>query len=219
MNRSLSLPSLVLSTAILTPLSGHAVIVNSAGVYALPGTTVAAEPQLAGTVLQDMITNYSFTGAGETVEGQIQHRVVRSVDGTIDFAWRIKPTGGTGDISAFRLSGFAGYNLNANWRIDGLGSAAPDSARSFGNGSINFLFNDNEVGRNPDGSLDTSYFFFLDTDAIHYDMSGTFDQLCAGSGCVSPLGNTFAPSEVPVPAAAWLFGSALVGLWGAKRKR
>lgn len=33
------------------------------------------------------------------------------------------------------------------------------------------------------------------------------------------LNNVSAVSEVPVPAAAWLFGSALLGLAGAKRKR
>ena len=39
-----------------------------------------------------------------------------------------------------------------------------------------------------------------------------------GRGSVGPAG-TWAAATVPVPAAAWLFGSSLIGLVGIKRKR
>jgi len=211
---------LLLSLATAAPLSALAVPMPVTGDYALSGTTVAARPELAGVVLEDRITAYSFSGAGETVSGEIQHRVVRSnLDGTIDFYWRIRPTGGTGDIHAFRVSGFGGYALDADWRIDGLGTAAPDIARNLGGGNVNFIWDSNEVGRDPNGGLDSSRFFFLDTDATHYAWSGQFDLLCESSGCISPLGTTFAPSEVPLPAAAWLFGSALLGLGSSAMRR
>jgi hypothetical protein len=40
-----------------------------------------------------------------------------------------------------------------------------------------------------------------------------------GNGLVTDTIFTFTTSEVPVPAAAWLFGSALIGLAGIKRKK
>ncbi len=197
------------------------VTLTAAGDYAIGGTTAAARPELAGVVLEDLITNYSFTGsAGQTLEGTIQNRVVRSIDGTIDFYWRITSTGGNDDIDAFRVIGFDGYSLDADWRIDGLGSSAPDVARYFGPGSgaINFLFGQDPVGIDAAGGYDSSRFFFLDTDAKYYDFSGQFDLVCADSGCISGQYQTFAPSAVPVPAAVWLMGSGLLGLFGFARR-
>lgn len=189
--------------------------VGSFADFSITGTTVAVRPELASVVLEDMISDFSLTGAGESFTGQIQNQVVRSVDGTLDFYWRIMPLSGTGDISAFRLGGFSGYTLDADWRIDGLGTVAPDVARYFGTttGEVNFLFA-NEVGIG-----DSSVFFFLDTQATHYSLTGQFDLLCADTGCISSLYPTFAPSAVPLPAAVWLFGSGLMGLIGVARRR
>lgn len=192
------------------------VSLTAAGDYAITGTTAAANPQLAGVVLQDTISNFSISGAGESLSGTIQNRVVRSsLDGTLDFYWRITPTEGTGDISAFRVLGFDGYDLNADWRSDGLGNVAPTTARYFGPGSgaVNFLFGKGQVGVG-----DGSYFFFLDTNATNYSMTGQFDLLCADNGCISQIYPTYAPS-VPVPAAAWLLGSGLMGLVGLRRRQ
>lgn len=190
--------------------------------YSITGTTVADRPELAGTVLEDYISDYSFTGSvGQILQGTIQNRVVRSIDGTLDFYWRIIPTGGNDDISAFRIGGFDGFSLNADWRTDGLGSAAPDIALYFGDGTgnVNFNFNLDQVGVDATGAMDESVFFFLDTNAINYDFSGNFDMLCAGTECMSSSYSTFAPSSVPVPAAAWLFGSGLIGLIGVSRRK
>ncbi len=206
---------------VLSSQAAWSVSLPVAGDYSISGTTAAARPELAGVVLEDLITSYSFTGsAGQTLEGTIQNRVVRSIDGTVDFYWRIMSSGGNDDIDAFRVIGFDGYTLDADWRIDGLGTASPDIARYFGPGSgaVNFLFDSDPVGLNAAGGYDESVFFFLDTDATHYDFSGQFDLLCAGTGCISSLYDTFAPSAVPVPAAIWLMGSGLLGLAGFARR-
>lgn len=208
------------ASMLLASSSAWSVPLTLAGDYAINGTTVADRPELGGVVLEDMISSYSFTGtAGQQLEGNIQNRVVRSVDGTVDFYWRIMPTGGNDDIEAFRVIGFDGFSLDADWRIDGLGSASPDTARYFGAGSgaVNFLFESDPVGVDVQGAIDDSVFFFLDTDAVNYSLTGQFDLLCADSGCVSESYATFAPSAVPLPAAVWLFTSGLLGLAGIGR--
>lgn len=203
-------------TGVLVSTQAWSVSLTTTGDYAISGTTVAANPQLAGLVLEDTISNFSISGAGESLLGTIQNRVVRSsVDGTLDFYWRITPTSGEGDISAFRVLGFDGYTLNADWRVDGLGSVAPTTARYFGPGSgaINFLFDGGEVGVGQ-----SSYFFFLDTNATSYSKTGQFDLLCANSGCISQLYETYAPS-VPIPQSAWLLGSGLMGVVSLRRRQ
>ena len=214
--------TLIAGALLLASSSTWAVSLTVGGDYAIGGTTSAARPELAGTVLEDYISNYSFSGtAGQLLEGTIQNRVVRSVDGTVDFYWRISPTGGNDDVNAFRVIGFGDFSLDADWRSDGLGTAAPDTARYFGAGSgaVNFLFDTNPVGVDATGAMDESVFFFLDTEATNYDFSGQFDMLCADTGCVSSLYSTFAPSAVPIPAAVWLFGSGLIGLIGIARRK
>ena len=73
----------------LSGLSAHAVLLNP-GDFAvpLPGTSVALEPQLAGSVLIDELIPFSFSaGVGlGNITGQVQQRIVQSsMDGTLDF--------------------------------------------------------------------------------------------------------------------------------------
>lgn len=181
--------------------------------FALPGTTLAARPELGGSVLDEMLHKFTFDGAGASLTLKVLSQVVRSdLDGTLDFYWRLTKVEGNGGIEAFRVDGFDGMTLDADWRMDDVGERAPGVARYFGStdGSVNFLFDDL-----PAGAGLTSYFFFLDTQARAYDKSGRFDVLCGPSECISDLFATFAPVVVPLPAAAWLFGSGLLGLIGA----
>jgi len=190
------------------------------GNQAINGTTVTDRPALAGTVLEDVSSSYSFSSPdGHFLTGNIQNRVVRSIDGTLDFYWRIMPVNGNASVSAFRVVGFESFALDADWRSDGLGTASPDEVRYFGpgSGSVNFIFNNSPVS--PDNTAG-SMFFFLDTDALNYDNSGRFDLLCPDHNrCISELYNTFAPSAVPLPAAAWLFGTGLISLIGVNRRK
>ena len=57
-------------------------------------------------------------------------------------------------------------------------------------------------------------------DAIQFsfDTIYTDEELINGQGCIG-TGCDSAPSAVPVPTAAWLFGSALMGLAGIHRKK
>ncbi len=216
MNNKL-IASLVLTASALVSTSASAVPLVAIGDYPLSGTTSADHPELAGFVIEDVLSDFSLSGAGETISGKIQNRVVRSdVDGTLAFYWRILPDTGTGDVLAFRLTDFGGFTLDADWRIDGLGTVAPTTARylDVANGSVNFLFDLNEV---PVAA--SSNFFYLNTNATHYAMTGLFDLLCAESGCLSPSYQTFAPTAVPAPTTLWLLGSGLAGIVAVAKRR
>jgi hypothetical protein len=173
------------------------------GYTTLTGTTAASQLELAGSILQDMSTPYDFTGSAEHVKGVVQSRVVRSdLTRTLDFYWRIIPDStSTGDIYALRMGGYIGALLDANWRIDGLGTVPPQTILNFGSGSVNFLFSPPEQVGPGVGPNDSSMFFFLRTDAIAYDQSGFFDLLSAPSDAMSALYATFAPA-VPEPSTA-----------------
>lgn len=208
---------LAVALALLGHTAAHAVALTEPVAPAnfvdtvLPGTTVAARPELAGTVLEDVITPFSFLG----ITGTVQNRVVReTASGTLDFIWKINvdsvDTGGQG-VRAFRLIGF-GYDdiKDADWRIDGLGSVSPDTARLFNdvvqpNGAVNFLFG---TGVN---SGQQSKFFFLHTGATSYSQSASFDLLGGAGLGLSPVFSTFAPA-VPEPGS---FALAVAGLAAA----
>jgi hypothetical protein len=173
----------------------------------LGGTTAAARPELAGTVLEDDLEPFSFSG----ISGTVQNRVVRETGtGTLDFYWRITvdpkfATVAPGAISAFRLGDFGYANINdGDWRIDGLGTAAPYVGRVFNptgrpDGAINFLFTDGLVQPGSDGSR----FFFLHTDATDYAKTASYDLL-DGAQDLSPIYETFAPySGVPDGGSTW----------------
>lgn len=207
-------------------LSAHAVLLNPGDTgITLPGTSVATEPQLAGTIIIDEIIPFSFSaGPGQgDITGQVQQRITRSsVDNTLDFYWRvINDATSAGAIGSFRLGDFISPEYNANWRIDGLGDTAPSDATRFSGinqSSVNFNFN--VFSTNPgDGLLpgDSSNFMFMDTTATNYAMTAFFDLT---NMMQNPISGSFASySPVPIPAAAWLFGSGLLGLAGIARRK
>jgi hypothetical protein len=222
-NRILVAAALGLST-----LPAHAVLLNPGDFgVALPGTTAAAEPQLAGTVLVDELIPFSFSagpGLGD-ITGQVQQRVVRSdVDGTIDFYWRVmNDANSAGAIGSFRLGNFVAPEYNANWRIDGLGDTAPSNADRFpGSGQTFVNFDFNVFSTDPgDGLLPghSSYFMFLDTTARNYAKTAMYDLTNMRQNPISGLFAAYTPTAVPLPATAWLFGSGLVGLIGIGRMK
>lgn len=186
----------------------------------LPGTTVAAHPELAGIVLEDVDQPFSFLDTtGHTLAGVVQNRVVRSsVDGTLDFYWRIKSTSGTsatgdpGAITSFRLGGFDTFALDADWRIDGVGTVNPTQARRFSDPSfINFLFNEPALAPPND-----SRFFYLDTQATAYAKVGSYDLTGTGGNGISASYQTFAPvASIPEPSswALLVAGLLVLVLW------
>ncbi len=195
-----------------------------AGSNTLGGTTVAAEPNLAGTVQEDSLDDFTITGNSGTLTATVQSRVVLSVDGTYDFYWRIRditfaPSGAGGDpltIGALRIGEFGtsvlGYN--ANFRTDGLGDRGPGNAFVFPDTSyVNFAF---DAGL---AAGEESYFIFLDTDARTYSRRALLDLATPAYNPISGLGTTFGPGRVPEPATWALMILGFGGVAGAMRRR
>lgn len=190
----------------------------------LGGTTSAAEPNLAGTIVQDVDTPVSFALNGGTFNATVQSRVVLSVDGTYDFYWRVHDTSfdspvGTnlaapGVLGNFRIGNFgipiAG--LNGNYRTDGVGDLGPDNAHVFSGGVfdqyVNFEFSNGLAGGQD------SYFMFLDTNATHYARNASFDLANIGTTQISGSFSTFGVAGVPEPAS-WALMIGGLGLAGA----
>ena len=214
-----------LSAAWIQPVS--AVPLSASTTVALPGTTVALRPELAGVVVEDLLQDFSFADTtGHILSGVVQSRVVKSdLDGTFDFYWRITelnseqaPGRGAGSLSSLRLAGFGTFALDADWRIDGLGSASPTAAVRFSDPTfINFVFGNPEVqaGKN-------SYFFFLDTHATAYARVGQYDLVGTAGNGISDEFQTFAPTApVPEPGewAMMLAGFCLIGGILSRKRR
>ncbi|WP_229220078.1 PEP-CTERM sorting domain-containing protein [Rugamonas fusca] len=219
-----SLPRLLAAAAVLAAAQSAVAVTLPVNTFTtLPGTTVAAEPQLAGVVLEDQVQAFSFNNGSGMVSGTVQSRVVRSsVDGTLDFYWRvISDRSSAGNIDSFRLGRFVAPEYNGNWRSDGLGSVAPDAAYHFGVPStayVNFLFGHTQ-GDPTLAPGSESYFMLLDTTATSYAKTALYDMTVAGSGYISDSYATFAPA-VPEPSgyAMLLLGLAGVGMAAARRR-
>jgi hypothetical protein len=196
-----------------------------------------------GTQLDSITSSYSVLDTQSSYDvvatGTVEHSVWRALDGTVDIYWQVfNDSTSSVAIEALRVSGFGSESVFAEY-IDNPGSPneiSPISANrfggsDFGQGSINFNFgfNGSDVGVDP-GQI--SSLLFIDTLAIDY-IRTTADNVSFTSGRSgmfdtssdpyqsSTLTFGFAPSvsPVPVPAAVWLFGTALIGLIGFGKRR
>lgn len=210
---------LLAALVILIPVSAaNAVVLSEGSTELLNGTSVALQPNLAGTIIEDELVNFAYASGSGTVSGAVQLRVVRSsVDSSLDFYWRVfNDASSSNAIGGFRLGDFFTDTYDANYRTDGLGNDAPDSATRFSgtqSSYVNFIF---------DGGLaagDFSNFFFLDTSATHYARTGLYDLASVGNLGISSSFSMFAPAtRVSEPAGGLLISAGLMALYLRRRK-
>lgn len=138
-------------------------------------------------------------------------------------------------ISSSQLNGMK--NTNALWNAMDNGSPAADPSYSFtnlqGDGYVGNTFQDNWQGQAPfvatAGVNESMGFYYLTGNCVGTvcETGSRADAQKFGEGAkwtfaqTSPgqFGLTYETNPVPVPAAVWLLGSALVGLVGVARRR
>ena len=163
----------LLSGAIVTTTNAHAIPLSSAAGVSLSGTTNAARPELAGTVLIDRVRPFSMTtSSGAVISGTFQDRVVkRTSTGKLEFSFRIKNAAASvGNIVVVNRQNYGAFpTVDVDFRLDGLGTiGAPAAAHGGGaNARIKFDFFNAPIAPGQE-----SRFHFIGTDATSYDESG-----------------------------------------------
>ncbi|HET9646379.1 MAG TPA: PEP-CTERM sorting domain-containing protein [Burkholderiaceae bacterium] len=228
----LMLMLMLMLAAVVPPVAAAEPLAPGGVIYASPGTTLAAEPLLAGTVVEDVVTPFSYSGWLQNlglgpsprtfigqVHGSVRSRVVLNNDNTYDFYWRVTVDRDSFlPVSHFFVEGFAPGKYNANWRIDGEGDVPPALIGQRDNGDLYWSFGAFAPESRQIAPESGSYFLFIDTDARTYSRTASFSVLSgrneSGSmlvtwGGASDSYVTFAPSPVPEPSSTLL---ALIGL-------
>ncbi|MGB3553016.1 MAG: hypothetical protein WBA25_00065 [Jannaschia sp.] len=222
-----------LALAALPHLAGAVPLAAGDTVF-LPGTTVAAEPGLGGTVINDNIVS-DFIGLDANgffgIGVDIQNRVVRStLDGSLIFMPRVLTTfnnsGGNFLVDRMTLFGFGGYDVDVNYRTDGLGDRGPTSATRSGDGQdLIFDFGFPLVGSNLfQNPREDSLFLSLNTDERAFSLTGRISVFARhidypGQTYRFDYGGIAVPAPVPLPASFLLLLAALGGTGVAMRGR
>ena len=223
-----SLISLLVAAALGAAVADPAAArdLSGGGVFDLSGTTSGLEPNLAGTVIEDVIVPFAMMSDLGPVSGTVQTRVVRSTaDGTLDFYWQIQNDATSAvPLTTWRIADFHIPDAPAwrgDYRVDSTGTRRPASVNiplPLG-GVVYFSFldweHDDVLGLMP-GEL--SRMFFLDTTATSYAATVRQEVWNFGDGAMSPALMAFAPAAVPLPGGLLLSGTALLALAALRRR-
>ena len=231
MNKFLSSLIAIAATVAFSTTTQAAVLLPGNVIFPAGDTSVTAQNS-NGVVQNDNLIPFSFPLPPiSIVGGNVQNRVVLSDDlNTMVFAPRIRDTFNIAPlrfgISGFRLNGYAGWDTDVGYRTDSLGDKGPSSvSRSADGDLLTFRYEDPLFidGIAP-GLQEESLFPYIITDAPSYSLIGRMTIL--GFDIADPdnllsitIDGLAVPSPVPIPAAAWLFGTALIGFVSLSRRR
>ncbi len=153
------------------------------------------------------ISSFSFSDSYQDGVYKDNSNVICS--GCLDFYFIFTNTGTTGVNSLYTSTDFAGFLVDAGYNGGSSVAGIPSSVdRSSDGTTVSFVFTDNI------GPGDSTSILIIDTNAKDYTL-GTF-TIGDGTNTVDISG--FAPA-IPEPATLALFGTGLVGLVGAARRK
>jgi uncharacterized membrane protein len=161
------------------------------------GTTVALRPELAGLVLADTNRRFSVPdGAGGTVRGHLQDRVVRSTEtGTLIFSQRIVLDRASSTVVSpgeWTISGETAVTTDVDYRTDGLGSVGASSSQRGATGSTVRYKLPRAMGPG-----ESTYFHDMLTNALAFNSGG--QTVINGTGLPPITLRTYRPTGAPQP--------------------
>ncbi len=213
-----------------------AVPLNPGGLVFTTGTTVFASPELGGLVQQDNLLDAVFISSAlpfVNASYNIQNRVQESNTlGTLIFGPRIRDPINIGiapifEIIAFTVSGYNGFEVDVNYRLDGSGDKGPTSvSRSADGDLLTFRYGDSLLNDQLGGGIrDESYFPAILTDATAFTNTGVLTlfgrdtaddpndpatlQSVTITGLAAP---SVAAVSLPAEGLLFVFGLGLLGL-------
>lgn len=217
--------------------AAQAATLVSGGSTNVSGTTAAADPQLAGTIVNDNILTAPLLRIPDPssiffVGFDIQNRVVESgATGTLNFGPRIRfganVTAGNFFIDRLQLTGFGNFETDVAYRTDGLGDAGPTFAERSADGNVlNFDFGfPLVVGNLAQSVKQESHFLSIKANASYFENTG---RATIFGRHISYPGQTFrldyaglavpAVAPVPLPASVLFLLGGLGALLGLRRR-
>lgn len=176
--------------------------------------------QFIDVVFRDSTDGYLIFGSRIELEAE------EEITGSGIFEWA------DGEINDIFRSGFDGWSTSVGWTRETSADLRMFNAAHSETSGVDVTDGDPEVLNldivgmqsdiNGEEGNPFSGWYLIKTDATHYaELADAVGLYQAGEEDQSPyLAQMagFAPSAVPVPAAVWMFGSALIGLLGIRRK-
>lgn len=218
----------MLLALVLCTSNAMAVLVNPGDSAQVPATTAFERPELAGPVINDDIAGFFVLSEGFPFAfgHYYQNRVVRSdVTDTVIIEPRLRDpynvTGGQGLIDGLSINGYAGWNVDVNYRTDGEGDRGPTFVERSANGDmLTFTFGFPIVINNLLGQVtEESFFINILTDAPSFTTNGRATLFgrnidYPGVSFEDSIGGIAIPSvnNVPVPSSMLLLLTGITGL-------